>query len=107
MYVFSSLFYCLTKIVYPTHPIYTDFSVIVSSVIIYDFSVMDNDKEILLKLAVRLKALRKSMKVTQEEVYNATGVHIARVEQGKRDISYTTLRKLAQYFQVSLSEFDE
>jgi transcriptional regulator with XRE-family HTH domain len=76
-------------------------------VIIYDFSVMDNDKEILLKLAVRLKALRKSMKVTQEEVYNATGVHIARVEQGKRDISYTTLRKLAQYFQVSLSEFDE
>jgi transcriptional regulator with XRE-family HTH domain len=68
---------------------------------------MDNDKEILLKLAVRLKALRKSMKVTQEEVYNATGVHIARVEQGKRDISYTTLRKLAQYFQVSLSEFDE
>jgi transcriptional regulator with XRE-family HTH domain len=47
------------------------------------------------------------MKVTQEEVYNATGVHIARVEQGKRDISYTTLRKLAKYFQVSLSEFDE
>jgi transcriptional regulator with XRE-family HTH domain len=79
----------------------------VRSAIIYDFSVMDNNKEILLKLAVRLKALRKSMKVTQEEVYNATGVHIARVEQGKRDISYTTLRKLAQYFHVSLSEFDE
>jgi len=39
-----------------------------------------------LNLAVRIKELRKSKGVTQEEVYNATGVHIARVEQGKRDV---------------------
>ncbi len=67
---------------------------------------MNNDKEILLKLAVRLKELRKQNNVTQEEVYNATGVHIARIEQGKRDVSYTTLRKLAAYFGVSLAVFD-
>lgn len=40
--------------------------------------------------------------VTQEQVYNDTGIHIARIEQGKRDISYTTLVKLAQYFEVGL-----
>lgn len=67
---------------------------------------MVNDKEILLKLAVTLKELRKQNNVTQEEVYNATGVHIARIEQGKRDVSYTTLRKLAAYFGVSLAVFD-
>lgn len=66
--------------------LHTDLSVIVRSVFIYDFSVMDNEKEILLKLALRLKAIRKSMKVTQEDVYNVIGVHIARVEQGKPDI---------------------
>lgn len=80
--------------------------VIVQGINIYDFSVMDNDKEILLKLAVTLKELRKQNNVTQEEVYNATGVHIARIEQGKRDVSYTTLRKLAAYFGVSLAVFD-
>jgi transcriptional regulator with XRE-family HTH domain len=73
---------------------------------IRDFSVMIHDKEILLNLAVRIKELRKAKGVTQEEVYNATGVHIARVEQGKRDVSYTTLRKLSAYFQVSLAVFD-
>jgi len=31
-----------------------------------------------------------------------TGVHIARIEQGKRDVSYTTLCKLADYFGVGL-----
>ncbi len=53
-------------------------------------------------LANKLKGLRKIKGVTQEQVYNDTGIHIARIEQGKRDISYTTLVKLAQYFEVGL-----
>jgi transcriptional regulator with XRE-family HTH domain len=43
--------------------------------------------------------------VTQEQVLNDTGIHIARIEQGKRDVSYTTLVKLAQYFEVGLDSF--
>ena len=91
---------------HPTYTGYTDRMVIVWNVNIRDFSVMIHDKEILLNLAVRIKELRKAKGVTQEEVYNATVVHIARVEQGKRDVSYTTLRKLSAYFQVSLAGFD-
>jgi transcriptional regulator with XRE-family HTH domain len=65
---------------------------------------MDN-QELLLNLAKRLKELRKTKGVTQEDVYNDTGIHVARIEQGKRDISYTTLYKLAEYFGVALEAF--
>lgn len=76
---------------------------VIAKVICYpDFSVM-NDQELLLNLAKRLKELRKHKGVTQWEVYNEIGIHIARIEQGKRDISYTTLCRLADYFGVPLS----
>lgn len=58
--------------------------------------------ELLLTLANRLKELRKQKNATQEDVYNDTGIHVARIEQGKRDVAYTTLCRLADYFEVSL-----
>lgn len=61
--------------------------------------------ELLLTLANRLKELRKQKNVTQEDVYNDTGIHVARIEQGKRDISFTTLCKLANYFGVEIGYF--
>jgi len=61
--------------------------------------------ELLLTLANRLKELRKQKKFTQEDVYNDTGIHVARIEQGKRDISFTTLCKLADHFGVDINEF--
>jgi transcriptional regulator with XRE-family HTH domain len=66
---------------------------------------MESNKNILIDLAVKVKELRKIKGVTQEQVLNDTGIHIARIEQGKRDISYTTLVKLAKYFDVSLNDF--
>jgi transcriptional regulator with XRE-family HTH domain len=66
---------------------------------------MDN-QELLIELSKKLKALRQVKGVTQESVFNDTGIHIARIEQGKRDISYTTLRKLCDYFDVDLGYFD-
>jgi transcriptional regulator with XRE-family HTH domain len=62
-------------------------------------------QELLLNLAKRLKELREHKKVSQEAVLNDTGIHIARIEQGKRDISYTTLFRLANYFDVPPSTF--
>ncbi len=69
-----------------------------------DFSVMTNE-ELLLNLAKRLKELRKKKGVTQDDVYNDTGIHVARIEQGNRDIAYTTLVRLAEYFGVDLNDF--
>jgi transcriptional regulator with XRE-family HTH domain len=64
---------------------------------------MKND-EILLNLANRLKQLRKAKNLTQEQVLNDTGIHIVRIEQGKRVVSYTTLVRLADYFKVELEK---
>ena len=54
----------------------------------------------------KIKALRQIKGVTQEQMYNDTGIHVARIEQGKRDISFTTLKKIAGYFGKSLGYFD-
>lgn len=56
-------------------------------------------------IALRLKTLRKLHGVTQEDVLNDTGIHIARIEAGKLDITVTTLERLCNYFEVSLEEF--
>lgn len=65
---------------------------------------MKTNEEILLELAKKLKGLRKIKGVTQEQVYNDTGIHIARIEQGKRDISYTTLVRLLDYFNIEIDK---
>ncbi len=64
-----------------------------------------NEKTELLKLANRVKKLRISRGVTQEIALIDTGIHFGRIEQGKRDISNTTLLKLCQYFNIQPSEF--
>lgn len=63
-------------------------------------------KEILLsKIALRLKHLRERKGLSQAEVYNETDIHIARIETAKRDISISTLGKLCDYFEITLTEF--
>ena len=66
-----------------------------------------NNKDELLKLANRIKNLRIEKGVTQEIAYIDTGIHFGRIEQGKRDVSYTTLVKLSKYFNLSLNELLE
>ena len=62
-------------------------------------------KEELLLLAKRVKILRKEKGVSQQNAYNDTRIHFARIEQGKRDVSYTTLIRICRYFNISLQEF--
>lgn len=64
-----------------------------------------NEKNELLKLANRVKKLRSSKGVTQEIALIDTGIHFGRIEQGKRDISFTTLLKICKYFKITPSEF--
>lgn len=62
-------------------------------------------KDILLELAKRIKFLRKERQLTQEDCLNDTGIHFARIEQGKRDISYSTLYKICNYFEITPQDF--
>lgn len=59
----------------------------------------------LAKLANRVTELRNQKGISQLHAYNDTGIHFGRIEQGERDISYFTLIKLCQYFEISLHEF--
>lgn len=62
-------------------------------------------EELQLILAKRIKGLRTKKGVTQENAYGDTGIHFGRIEQGKRDPSFTTLFKISQYFDLTLEEF--
>jgi transcriptional regulator with XRE-family HTH domain len=63
------------------------------------------DKELLLSIIQLIKELRKEDNITLEVFYFDTGIHLARIEQGKTNISISTLAKICAYFSISLSEF--
>lgn len=65
----------------------------------------DDNKEILLELANRIKTLRNERKLTQAMCYDDTGINFGRIERGVRDVSFTTLIKICKYFNVSMNEF--
>lgn len=61
--------------------------------------------ELLIQLAKRVKELREEKGVSQEDAFTDTGIHFGRIEQGSRDISFTTLSKICKYFQLPMSDF--
>jgi transcriptional regulator with XRE-family HTH domain len=63
------------------------------------------NKELIDDIIFNIKKLRKEKKVTLEIFYFDTGIHLARIEQGKQDIKISTLSKICDYFEISLSEF--
>jgi transcriptional regulator with XRE-family HTH domain len=65
---------------------------------------LNNHNIFLKQISLRLKRLREKRNLTQEDVLNDTGIHIGRIETGKRDFSITTLKKLASYFEITPSE---
>lgn len=63
------------------------------------------DTVLLKKIALRIKKLREKTALTQEQFLNDTGIHIGRIETAKRDLSVSTLKKIASYFNLTLSQF--
>jgi transcriptional regulator with XRE-family HTH domain len=56
-------------------------------------------------IAQKIKQLREGNNVTLEIFYFDTGIHIARIEQGKTNITVSTLHRICEYFNSSLEEF--
>jgi transcriptional regulator with XRE-family HTH domain len=52
-----------------------------------------------------IKEIRKTKNITLEAFYFDTGIHLARIEQGKQNITIATLSKICEYFEISLSAF--
>lgn len=63
------------------------------------------DKDLLYLVILVLKDIRKNKGVTLENFYFDTGIHLARIEQGKTNITISTLSKICQYYEISLIDF--
>ena len=63
------------------------------------------NKELLDKIALRIKQLRNEKNISQLSFYNDTEIHIARIELGKINITVSTLKEICDYFGITLSEF--
>ncbi|MFM2038635.1 MAG: hypothetical protein RL432_1574 [Bacteroidota bacterium] len=63
------------------------------------------DEALLSAMVQGLKSLRTERQLTQEDVYNDTGIHISRIETGRVNVSLSTLKAILDYYQTSLSQF--
>ncbi|WP_298539978.1 helix-turn-helix transcriptional regulator [uncultured Aquimarina sp.] len=61
--------------------------------------------ELLQQITSKLKYLRQEKGLTQEDVYNDTGIHISRIERSKVNITVSTLSALCDYFDIKISDF--
>lgn len=60
---------------------------------------------LLKKIANRIKQLRITAGVTQEQFYNDTGIHLGRIEMAGANITVSTLETICKYFHLSLHDF--
>lgn len=60
---------------------------------------------VLLKIAFKLRTLRRNSGQTQREVIKATGQNIGNIEAGKFNINISTLHLLCKYYGLTLEEF--
>ena len=63
------------------------------------------DGVLLKKIALCIKQIRSKSNITLDDFYVDTGIHLARIEQGKTNVSITTLAVICFYFNISLKEF--
>lgn len=63
------------------------------------------NNELLLRIAQRIKQLRDEKKISQENFYIETDIHIARIETAKANITVSTLKDICDYFHISLADF--
>ncbi|CAL2089287.1 helix-turn-helix transcriptional regulator [Tenacibaculum sp. 190524A02b] len=67
--------------------------------------ILTKDEITLRKIALCVKTLRSEYNVTLNEFYIDTGIHLARIEQGKTNVTVFTLQKICDYFDITMSDF--
>ncbi|WP_420400972.1 helix-turn-helix domain-containing protein [Flagellimonas sp.] len=65
----------------------------------------DHNVDFLGQLANRIKSLRDNRNLTQEDAYNDTGIHFGRIETGRWDPKFSTIRRISEYFELTITEF--
>lgn len=63
------------------------------------------NRNLLKKIAIRLKELRANKGITQAGFFEDTGINIGRIERGTNDLSISNLHRICKYFEISLEDF--
>ena len=63
------------------------------------------DTTLLEAIAATLKELSIAKGVSQETVYEDTGIHIGKIETARYNITVSTLSRLCNYYGITLKEF--
>jgi len=62
-------------------------------------------EQVTAEVVKRLQQLRKQRGLTLQEVYDATGIHVARLEAKTANMTLQTLVILCRYYKTSLTDF--
>lgn len=65
------------------------------------------DSEEITRVVEALRKLRDDHNLTCEDFYDKTGIHIGRIETGTINITISTLKRILDYYKVSMPEFFE
>ena len=63
------------------------------------------NQALLNKIAKRVKTLRESAEITQEQFFFDTGIHLGRIENATTNLTVSTLEAVCKYFGLTLQEF--
>ena len=63
------------------------------------------DSQLLQQVGNHLKALRQQQRMSLEDVKVATGIAVAKIEQGEKDIKVNVLAELCDHYRVSMIDF--
>lgn len=74
---------------------------------IHELSTMavPKDPKLLRRLGARIAQIRDDKNLTNEKIHADTGVNMSRLIKGQQDTSVSTLKKLADYFEMPMAEF--
>ncbi len=63
------------------------------------------NQELLERIGLLIKQIRIEQRITQEDFYNDTNIHIGRIETGKANMTISTLEAVCKYFKTDLKTF--
>jgi transcriptional regulator with XRE-family HTH domain len=63
------------------------------------------NEDLLKAIGRSFKKLREEAGLSQDNVFEATGIHVGRIETARTNVTISTVEELCRYYGVSLQQF--
>lgn len=63
------------------------------------------NQKLLIAVGLSFKKIRGEKQLSQEDVFNDTGIHIGRIETAKTNLSISTIYQLCTYYNINIQDF--